>query len=282
MCHVGRRAGTGRRTLHGRRPGGGKDPIEAVFNNDIVGNDKGGNGIIDGATIRVYSEGPEDSRRAHWRGSSSAGAAATCRRTRFADGAARPVRSRRRSFRVQRAPASPRSASGSRARISRASTTSATRSRASRCPTWRRRARERGRRGDAGPGAAAAERAQRTQSGRDHRAPSGYDANLKWNAAQGAAAYRVFWREAWGMDWQQEVRVGNVTSLVLPNCRRRLRLRRRRDRAPPRSFRHPPTVTPPRPATDIKTKPVVRKSRRDRRKRRQISARRFPRPPAFS
>jgi hypothetical protein len=36
-------------------------PIEAVFNNDIVGNDRGGNGIIDGATIRVYSEGPEDS-----------------------------------------------------------------------------------------------------------------------------------------------------------------------------------------------------------------------------
>src|SRR4029450_11453996 len=36
-------------------------PIQAVLNNDIVGNDKGGNGIIDGATIRVYAEGPEDS-----------------------------------------------------------------------------------------------------------------------------------------------------------------------------------------------------------------------------
>ena len=29
-------------------------------------------------------------------------------------------------------------------------------------------------------------------------------------AAPGAAAYRIFWREAWGQDWQQDVRVGNV------------------------------------------------------------------------
>ena len=49
------------------------------------------------------------------------------------------------------------------------------------------------------------------------RAPSGYDANLKWNAVPGAAAYRIFWREAWGPDWQHEMLVGKVTNLVLPN-----------------------------------------------------------------
>jgi hypothetical protein len=49
------------------------------------------------------------------------------------------------------------------------------------------------------------------------RAPSGYDANLKWNAVPGAAAYRIFWRDAWGPDWQQELLVGNVTGIVLPN-----------------------------------------------------------------
>ncbi|MEO8682361.1 MAG: M28 family metallopeptidase, partial [Vicinamibacterales bacterium] len=49
------------------------------------------------------------------------------------------------------------------------------------------------------------------------RAPSGYDANLTWVASPGAAAYRVFWREAWGPDWQNEITVGNVTSVVLPN-----------------------------------------------------------------
>ena len=49
------------------------------------------------------------------------------------------------------------------------------------------------------------------------RAPSGYDANLRWAASPGAAAYRIFWREAWGPDWQHDLLVGNVTSAVLPN-----------------------------------------------------------------
>jgi Zn-dependent M28 family amino/carboxypeptidase len=38
-----------------------KVPVQALFNNDIVGNSTAGNGIVDGATVRVYSEGPEDS-----------------------------------------------------------------------------------------------------------------------------------------------------------------------------------------------------------------------------
>src|SRR5258706_13279993 len=49
------------------------------------------------------------------------------------------------------------------------------------------------------------------------RAPSGYDANLKWTAAPGAAAYRIFWREARGVDWQHELLRVRVTTLVLPN-----------------------------------------------------------------
>jgi hypothetical protein len=48
------------------------------------------------------------------------------------------------------------------------------------------------------------------------RGPSGYDADLKWNASPGAVAYRVVWRDGWSLDWQHEVRVGNVTELVLP------------------------------------------------------------------
>ena len=27
----------------------------------------------------------------------------------------------------------------------------------------------------------------------------------------------MFWREAWGPDWQHELTVGNVTNLLLPN-----------------------------------------------------------------
>jgi hypothetical protein len=49
------------------------------------------------------------------------------------------------------------------------------------------------------------------------RAPSGYDANLSWSASPGATAYRIFWREAWGPDWQHELLVGNVTNHILPN-----------------------------------------------------------------
>jgi hypothetical protein len=48
------------------------------------------------------------------------------------------------------------------------------------------------------------------------RQPSGYDANLRWNAAPGATAYRLYWREAWTADWQHAQLVGNVTEYVLP------------------------------------------------------------------
>jgi len=48
------------------------------------------------------------------------------------------------------------------------------------------------------------------------RQPSGYDANLRWNASPGAAAYRVYWREAWTTDWQHSQAVGEVTEFMLP------------------------------------------------------------------
>lgn len=38
-----------------------KTVVDADFNNDIVGNSRGGNGVIDAGSVRVYSEGPEDS-----------------------------------------------------------------------------------------------------------------------------------------------------------------------------------------------------------------------------
>ena len=39
-----------------------------------------------------------------------------------------------------------------------------------------------------------------------------------WRSADvTASAYRVFWREAWGPDWQHDLLVGTVTELTLPN-----------------------------------------------------------------
>ena len=49
------------------------------------------------------------------------------------------------------------------------------------------------------------------------REPSGYDAKLRWIASPGAVAYRIFWREAWGPDWQHDWLIGNVTDVVLKN-----------------------------------------------------------------
>src|SRR6185295_1534059 len=61
MCHVGEEQGLIGAKLHAEKAAKDKIRIDAVLNNDIVGNDRGGNGIVDGASIRVYSEGPEDS-----------------------------------------------------------------------------------------------------------------------------------------------------------------------------------------------------------------------------
>ena len=55
MCHAGEEQGLVGARLHAQRAIAQKIPIEALLNNDIVGNDRGGNGIIDGATIRVYA-----------------------------------------------------------------------------------------------------------------------------------------------------------------------------------------------------------------------------------
>ena len=48
------------------------------------------------------------------------------------------------------------------------------------------------------------------------RGPSGYDAQLRWAASPGAVGYRIFWREAWAPDWEHELNVGSVTEFLLP------------------------------------------------------------------
>jgi len=48
------------------------------------------------------------------------------------------------------------------------------------------------------------------------RQPSGYDANLQWQAVPGATAYRVYWRDAWANDWSESRLVGDQTQVSLP------------------------------------------------------------------
>jgi hypothetical protein len=218
MCHVGEEQGLVGARLHAQRAVAEKIPIEAILNNDIVGNDRGGNGIVDGATIRVYSEGPEDSpSRAlarfiqRWGGRyvPSHKVRPMARPDRFGRGGdhsaynqlgftAVGFRESRENFTRQHdvrdtyeGISLPYLAQNARVNAASAATLAL-------APP---------------PPVVTSDRGQPLIT----RAPTGYDANLKWVASPGAVAYRIFWREAWGPDWQHDLLVGNVTNLVLPN-----------------------------------------------------------------
>jgi hypothetical protein len=218
MCHAGEEQGLVGARLHAQRAVAEKIPIEAILNNDIVGNDHGGSGIIDSATIRVYSEGPEDSPSRElarfierWGGRyvPSHKVRPMARPDRFGRGGdhsaynqlgftAVGFRESRENFTRQHDVRDTFEGIslpylGQNARVNAAAAASL----------------------------ALAPPAPIVTSDRGAplitRAPTGYDANLKWSAVPGAVAYRVFWREAWGPDWQHDVLVGNVTNLILPN-----------------------------------------------------------------
>jgi len=218
MCHAGEEQGLVGARLHAQKAVEEKIPIEAIFNNDIVGNDKGGNGIIDGATIRVYSEGPEDSPSRElarfvqrWGGRyvPSHRVRPMARPDRFGRGGdhsaynqlgftAVGFRESRENFTRQHdvrdtfeGISLPYLAQNARVNAAAAATLAL-------APP---------------PPGVTSDRGQPLIT----RAPSGYDANLRWNASPGAAAYRIFWREAWGPDWEHELLVGDVTNVVLPN-----------------------------------------------------------------
>jgi hypothetical protein len=218
MCHVGEEQGLIGARLHAQRAVAEKIPIEAVLNNDIVGGDTGGNGIVDGATIRVYSEGPEDSpsrelarfvQRWGARYVPSHKVRPMARPDRFGRGGdhsaynqlgftAVGFRESRENFTRQHdvrdtfeGISLPYLAQNARVNAASAATLAL-------APPPPSVVNDRG-------------------APQITRAPTGYDANLKWTAAPGAVAYRVFWREAWGMDWQHDLLVGNVTNLVMSN-----------------------------------------------------------------
>jgi hypothetical protein len=218
MAHVGEEQGLFGARLHAQKARDEHLPIQAVLNNDIVGNDHGGSGIIDGASIRVYSEGPEDSpsrelaryvRRWGMRYVPSHRVRLMARQDRFGRGgdhagynmfgfAAVGFRESRENFARQHDvrdtfdgvdPAY--LARNARVNISVAAEMAL-------APA---------------PPAVDDDRARPMLT----REPSGYDANLKWVPSAGAAAYRIFWRDAWGPDWQHEMLVGNVNEVVLPD-----------------------------------------------------------------
>jgi hypothetical protein len=217
MCHVAEEEGLFGARLHAQKAATEHIPIEAVFNNDIVGGDTSGNAKVDGSTIRVYSEGPEDSpSRAlarfieRWaaRYVPSHRVRLMARPDRFQRGGdhsaynqagfpAVGFRESRENFSRQHDPRDTFEGIAPAYLTQNARVNAAAAATLALAPP---------------PPVVTNDRGQPTIT----RQPSGYDANLTWKASQGAVAYRIFRRDAWGMDWQHEQLLGNVTNVVLP------------------------------------------------------------------
>lgn len=204
---------------HARRMKEQHVPIQALFNNDIVGGAVGGDGTVDGATVRLYSDGPEDSpsrslaqftRRVAARYVPSHRVRLMARRDRFSRGGdhtafnlegfpAVGFRESRENYAKQHSAADTIDGVSFPYLLQNARVNAAAMATLALAPP---------------PPVIYTEKGQPMLD----RQPSGYDARLRWNAASGAAGYRIFWRDAWGPDWQHELFVGNVTEYVLPHA----------------------------------------------------------------
>jgi len=216
VCFAGEEQGLIGAKLHAQKADAEKWPIEAVLNNDIVGNSHGGGGSNDSASLRVFAEGPEDSpSRAIARHVQRQAALYVpghrvrliARHDRFGRGGDHTALNQHGFPGVR--------ISESTENYARQHTVADTldgvdfgylarnaRVNAAALATM----------GLAPQPPAVTDDLGRPQLGRQ---PSGYDARLRWKASAGAAGYRVFWRDAWSADWQHDLFVGNVTEVVL-------------------------------------------------------------------
>lgn len=191
--------------------------IDAVFNNDIVGNITGGNGIQDARTVRVFSEDPMDSpsrqlaryiRRQASIYVPGHEVRLIAREDRFGRGGDHTAFNREGFAGVR--------FSESRENYSRQHTAEDTFDGVD-FEYLARNARVNA----AGVATLALAPAAPDVMGRGGpqlgRGESGYDAAMAWARSPGAVGYRVVWREAWTPDWQYEVHVGDVDGFTLPD-----------------------------------------------------------------
>ena len=218
MAWAGEEQGLMGSAAHAQALAAQKVPIEANLNNDIVGNSRGGNGVVDAETVRIYSVGPEDSMsRSLARYVARVGALYVpshrirlmAREDRFGRG------SDHSSMTKQGFPAVVfREANENFSKQHTANDTLDGVDFAYLAQNARVNA-------AVAASIALAPPVPSVVNGRGAnlltRGPSGYDAELKWNASPGAVAYRVYWRDTWTNDWQHRQTIGNATSFVLPN-----------------------------------------------------------------
>jgi hypothetical protein len=202
-------------TLHAQKAVRDSTRIDAVFNNDIIGNSLGGNGILDSRTVRVFSQGPMDSMSRQmarfirrWGTVYVPGheIRLIAREDRFGRGGDHTAfnglgfpgvrfSESRENYSRQHEPADTLGGVdfdylARNARVNAAAVATV----------------------------ALAPPAPEVDGGRGPmlgRGESGYAAHLRWRPSPGAAGYRIVWREAWTPDWEHEIYVGPGTEFVL-------------------------------------------------------------------
>jgi Peptidase family M28 len=192
--------------------------IEGVFNNDIVGNSTGGNGVVDAASVRIYAAGPEDSpSRSLARYTQRLAALYVpsqqvrlmAREDRFLRG------SDHSPFSIQGYPALTfREARENYARQHSANDTVDGVDFAYLTQNARVNAAATAALALAPPAPVVTDGRGKPMITRD---TSGYDASLRWIASPGAIAYRIYWRDTWRNDWQHQQILGKVTQFTLKN-----------------------------------------------------------------
>ncbi|HEU0104863.1 MAG TPA: M20/M25/M40 family metallo-hydrolase, partial [Vicinamibacteria bacterium] len=218
ICFAGEEQGLIGAKLHAQRAEAEKLTIDGVLNNDIVGNATSGQGVKDTGTVRVFSEGPEDSpsrqlARAIRRNASlyvpEHRVRLIARYDRFGRGGDHSAFNQRGYPGVR--------FTESKENYGHQHTVDDTFAGGLDAEYLARNARVNAAT-LATLGLAPVAPVVVDERGRPllTREPSGYDARLRWRAAPGAAGYRIFWREAWTPDWQFEQSVGAVTEVVLP------------------------------------------------------------------
>lgn len=204
-------------SLHASRAERESWTIDAVFNNDIIGNSLGGNGILDSRTLRVFSEGPMDSpsrqlarfiRRYGGVYLPGHEVRLIAREDRFGRGGDHTAFNRRgfagvrfsesrENYSRQHMPADTLGgvdfdylAQNTRVNVAGVATMAL----APPAPDVS---------GGGGPMLG--------------RGESGYAAAMRWHRSAGAVGYRIVWRTAWTPDWEHEIYVGDVTEYTMPD-----------------------------------------------------------------
>ena len=190
--------------------------VEAILNNDIVGGSRGGDGVVDAATVRVYAQGPEDSmsRSLARHIANAARVYVPSHRVRLMAREDRFNRGSDHSAFTQR---------GFPAVVFRESKENFTRQHGSEdtpdgvdaaylAQNARVNAAAAATLALAPPAPRVVNEKRQQMIGRQ---PSGYDATLRWLPSPAAAGYRVYRRDPWAQMWESSEEAGNVTEFVV-------------------------------------------------------------------